>query len=97
MQKNNSMKNFALYKLTFACKQLTVAFISCFLLTWPLWNWEIVFLFLFYHSDDLFSYTGFHSHLEVIQQYAVGFKPFWGPSLSAIVYAFVSETPEYKN
>lgn len=84
------MKNLILFPLGFIVKRFIIALTVSFLIVWPLWNWEIMFSLLFYHSDNLWTYTRFHSHGELIQHYAVGFKLVWGPLLSAVVYTLVS-------
>jgi hypothetical protein len=65
--------------------RLTSPFLLSFFISWCLWNWKITLGLLWYDSTALEQH-GWSSVWEFVKTSGSGFKLFWGPFISAVVY-----------
>lgn len=69
--------------------RLNNPFIISFLLSWPLWNWQIAIGLIWYNSDNLQKWTGCDNYFDLVTFYSTGWRSIGAPLLSALVYTFI--------
>lgn len=69
--------------------RLNSPLIISFLLSWPIWNWQIVVGLLWYNSETLSKWTDCGNYFQLIQHYASVNESLLFPLLSAVGYTIL--------
>lgn len=68
--------------------RLNSPLIISFLISWPIWNWQIFVSLIWYTSKNLDDKTEFQTYFDLINHYGNWYVSFFYPLISAIAYTF---------